>query len=763
MVSQFKLLVTGIVQGVGFRPFCARLAKRLDLSGSVQNTSEGVRITLEGPAHLIESYMELLSREHPPLAVVSDIQVESVGQVRAPSGSFTIEKSLTQRRQRVLIPPDVATCPECLEEVRTPGERRYRYPFTNCTNCGPRYSIIERLPYDRPFTTMHSFAMCDACQKEYEDPFDRRYHAQPIACPLCGPQLEFITARESADASWYGEEALQKAVESLQGGEIVAIKGLGGYHLACDAFNETSVSRLRERKMRPMKPFAVMVADREQAERLLVLSEESMDFLQSPRAPICIGKTRRPCLAPSVAPGQNSIGVMLPYTPLHWLLMEHFEVLVMTSANLSDEPLIADDREALEKLGGIADAFLRHNRPIFRRIDDSVAIDASEGPIMVRRARGFVPSPLFVPQELPELLAAGAEMKSTFALTQGRCIFPSQYLGDLKDIATVGLYKEALRHYRFLFRIDPAFLVCDMHPQFLSTATAREETEGRLEELAVQHHHAHLAACLAEHEKDGPAIGLILDGTGYGADGTIWGGELLVGDVDGYRREGHLAPFRLVGGDRAVAEPWRSALSLLVEALGWDGARSIAKELWPQRTETVEQLFDAYHLFPVTTSCGRLFDGVAALLGCCATVSFDGEAPMLLEGAVDESCDAIMPFLVYHDSEGLISLDWKPAVRWLVSHRNDTLSRSAAAFHRGLAAALVQAVALLHCRCGLSTVVLSGGVWQNRLLSDEVAEGIREKGWTPLLHKRLPPNDECVAVGQAVIGARYLEKKGAYA
>ncbi|WP_029166478.1 carbamoyltransferase HypF [Aminiphilus circumscriptus] len=756
MNIRVSCLVIGTVQGVGFRPFCVRLAARHGVGGDIRNTSRGVEVLLEGESTAVDAFLRDLTASPPPLAMINDISVQERTLLSSsPRSAFSILPSLSQEEQQVFIPPDVATCAECLAEIKNPRERRFRYPFTNCTNCGPRFTIITSLPYDRPGTTMASFPLCPSCAKEYEDVNDRRYHAQPVACPACGPRLRFLS-RDGEELA-LENEALLRASCALREGHIVAIKGLGGFHLAVRPEDHEAILRLRQRKVRPHKPFALMVKDTTVAKRLVRLSAKAEALLVSPAAPIllCFIKEKG-ILSPLVAPYRNTLGIMLPYTPLHHLLMEDFDALIMTSANLSDEPLVADTPEALIRLRDLADFFLEHDRPIRRRIDDSVVACSSEFPVVIRRARGYVPTPFVADAPLPELLAAGAEMKATFAVTQGNSIFLSQYLGDLKELETMDLYKDALLHFLELFKLTPRFLVKDLHPQFVSSRLVEEALASSFEAtLTVQHHHAHLAACLFENRVEESSLGVILDGVGYGTDGTLWGGELLYGNARFFRRVGALESFPLLGGDRAVQEPWRIGYALLAGAVGENEAKVLGSELWPERASVFDVLdrlaFDA----PRTTSCGRLFDGVAALLGLRSEVSYDAQAAMELEDIAEVECDVRAPFSVVA-KEDVLRIDWRPTVRWLLENRGTMGSGALSqAFHAGLAAVFSEVCVHLGRSLETEKVALSGGVWQNMRLLEETRARLERAGLVPLLHRQIPPNDECVALGQAMIGAAH--------
>ncbi len=752
MGHEVTILITGIVQGVGFRPFCAKLARELGLGGSVRNTSDGVEIILRGEKHIINEYIARVQTENPDASAITSLEIIEESEIDKDfSTTFNIVKSKRMKKQRVLIPPDIATCKDCLEEMKDPSNRRYRYPFINCTNCGPRYTIIQDLPYDRPETTMKKFTMCKDCHAEYTTDTDRRYHAQPNACFECGPELWLQDSEKSISTK--GDKAISECVNLIRTGSIVAIKGLGGFHLACDPYNPVAIETLRNRKNRKKKPFALMVKNIEVAEKLCILTTQIKKTLLSSKRPIVICYKRNNCgICESIAPGQNDLGLMLPYTPLHHLIMESFDALVMTSANISDSPIIAANEEALEKLGSIADSFLFHNRDIHMPIDDSVISVSGRMKILLRRSRGFVPAPFPLPVNSPVILAAGGEMKSTFSITQEKILFPGQYLGDLKQIPTINYYRRALKHFMKLYNLKPEFLVHDMHPQYVSTQIALEETDIKKENImTVQHHHAHLASCLLENRHQGKAIGLILDGTGFGTDGTIWGGEFLVGDIEDFYRAGHFLSSNLPGGEKAVLEPWRYALSLLTQTFGHDKTIDIARSIWPEFRNTIPLISGTVHSGPVTTSAGRLFDGVSALLNICTLSSFDGEAAVLLESNAKGTAKA--PFESFKENDKWI-LDWRNAIAWIIHNRTKISEKEiSAGFHYGLARELTRISSSIASETGIKHVALSGGVWQNRRLLNLTYTLLEREGMKTLVHKTLSPNDECVSTGQAVIGA----------
>jgi hydrogenase maturation protein HypF len=753
MLSYRKVLVSGIVQGVGFRPFCARMALEMGANGSVRNTSEGVVIELEGDVALLEEYLRRIEREQPDAAAVTSIEIleEEIPRVKRVFSRFSIERSIRQDEQRVLIPPDIATCDDCLRELDDPHDRRFQYPFINCTNCGPRYTIIRDLPYDRPSTTMSRFELCASCRDEYEDPHNRRFHAQPNACPECGPSVTLTDAAENLLS--HGTKALEMLADRLRRGAIAAIKGLGGFHLACDAYSDASVGLLRLRKHRPHKPFALMVADEAAAESLVILSHSARRALTGSRRPIVLCPSRScDSVSSLVAPGQDTIGIMLPYTPLHHLIMRNFRALVMTSANMSEAPIISDNTQAMDRLATIADVFLMHNRDIHMPIDDSVVVPYRRNSFPVRRARGFVPSPVVIPFRAPVIVGAGGEMKATFAVSQRNLVFPSQYLGDLKQVETIEFYRRALAHLLRLYNFHPRFFVHDRHPQYLSTKAAIEAFSPLPEAvMAVQHHYAHMAACMIDNRVEDDVIGVIFDGTGYGDDGTIWGGEFLVGNLKEYRRVGSLYPARLPGGEKAILEPWRYAISLLSECYDARTAISLATSLWPERSVLSRSITKALPFSPETTSCGRLFDGVSAILGIRDTISYDGQAAMELEALAGGRLSA--PFDITRRG-GFRHLDWRPAIRWIVE-RLDAPDRRALSggFHRGLARSVAEICDLISHETGIRKIALSGGVWQNKRLLTLTEGLLRIMKLTPLIHRSLSPNDECVSVGQVAIGA----------
>ena len=766
--------VEGVVQGVGFRPFVYRLASELALDGWVLNDARGVLVEAEGDPGALDSLLTRLSSEAPPLASVERVLSEDVA--TAGEAGFRIVESGAGEEPEALVSPDAATCVECLAEVLDPTDRRHRYAFTNCTNCGPRFTIVQGVPYDRPLTTMAGFSMCEACLTEYHDPTDRRFHAQPNACPVCGPTL---TLRDADGKPLESIDPLAAAASAVRDGKVVAVKGLGGYHLACRADHERATASLRERKHREDKPFALMAADLGGTRELVELTAVEEELLLGRARPIVIARRRAgAAVATAVAPGSPDLGVMLPYTPLHHLLVaEAGATLVMTSANVSDEPIAYRDDEAAERLRGIADLFLVHDRPIHMRTDDSVlrSVDAGSGrPLMLRRSRGYVPGSLDLPVSAPvPVVAYGAELKSTFCVAKGRRAWVGHHIGDLANWETLRSFREGVQHFEHLFAVDPAVVAHDLHPDYLSTreALAREGVEA----IGVQHHHAHLAACLAEHGSTGPALGAIFDGTGYGSDGTVWGGELLAGDLAGFERAAHLWPVRMPGGERAIREPWRMACSWLAEsgtgpagngpggteATGSGPAgtepplpRRLAGAVTPERWRQVASLCASGVASPLTSSAGRLFDAVAALCGLRAQVNYEGQAAVELEALAHAGGGASGEGYPLPLSDGL--LDARGTIRAVVADLEAGAEPAlvAARFHAGMASGTASACAVLAGARGLDTVVLSGGVFQNRLLLEATTTRLEAAGLRVLRPERLPPNDGGIAYGQAAIAAR---------
>jgi hydrogenase maturation protein HypF len=870
--QRLRVEIHGAVQGVGFRPFVYRLATDLALAGWVINDTRGVFIEVEGPQADLARFLERVSVEKPPRAIIHSMDsawLDPVGY-----DGFEIRHSEEHGAKTVLVLPDIATCADCLAEVFDPDDRRYRYPFTNCTNCGPRFSIIQALPYDRPNTTMRRFIMCPDCQAEYEDPLDRRFHAQPNACAVCGPRLA-LYARPPMDdeaprrrdegrtrrspewgrtedervsltegqsplvvAPWSlvaeGDDALRRTADALRNGQIVAVKGLGGFHLMTDARDAATITRLRERKPRRDKPFALMARDLEQARTLCEISPQAEALLTSPEAPIVLLR-RRPGapVAEEVAPGNPTLGVMLPYTPLHHLLLCELDFpVVATSGNLTDEPICTDEREAIQRLGHIADLFLVHDRPIARHVDDSVTWVVQGEPRLLRRARGYAPLPVLVSRPLPTILGVGAHLKNTVALSVDRQVFISQHIGDLETPEAMAAFERVIADFLRLYEATPVAIAHDMHPDYLSTRWAQEQgleigdwgleigdsetcnsqspipnlqapgpkpqapssnLQSPISLIPVQHHHAHLAACLAENGVEGPALGVTWDGTGYGTDGGVWGGEFLLGDAADFTRVAHLRPFRLPGGDAAIKEPRRVALALLWELYGEtvldrEDLAPVQAFRPPERRLLAQMLRRGLNA-PLTTSAGRLFDAVAALVGLHQQVTFEGQAAMALEFAVDGEVEDAYPIVIkttkpraggtkderqspaqagQRTEPGIgrrslvlgpssLVLDWQPLVEAVLEDLQQGVKPGiiAARFHN----ALVDAILAVAQAVGEPRVALTGGCFQNRLLTERAARRLNDAGFQVLLQRQVPPNDGGISLGQVVVAAARLERE----
>ncbi|MFW5837560.1 MAG: carbamoyltransferase HypF, partial [Desulfovibrionaceae bacterium] len=760
-IERRRAVAAGQVQGVGFRPFVYRLAVEHGLSGRVQNAPEGVVMELQGAGDALDAFLKDFQDKLPPLARVIRLDVAEAAPVPGEAG-FRIEKSAQGAGHDVLISPDTATCPDCLAEMFDPGDRRHLYPFTNCTNCGPRYTITRSIPYDRPVTSMACFPMCQACQAEYDNPADRRFHAQPNACPECGPRL-WLVDRLGRELEHQGDH-LRATAGLLAQGRVVAVKGLGGFHLACDATDETAVALLRERKRRPHKPLAVMVPSLDHAAALGEVGDAEREWLLGALRPIVLLARRETSpLAASVAPDTDRIGTMLPYTPLHHVLLHHFSALrgaaaalVMTSGNLSDEPISLGNREALQRLSGVADAFLLHERDILVRTDDSVLrpLPGRRAPLIFRRARGFVPEPVFLPRSGPCVLGVGPELKATLCLTKAAAAYPSQHIGDMENLETLDFHREILEHLKKILRVDPVLAVHDLHPDYMTTSLARDLG---LPAHGLQHHAAHAHAVLAENGVAEPALAIALDGTGYGEDHTIWGGEVLLVDPEtaAHQRLARLRPFRLPGGEAAVREPWRTAQALLWEI----GERDPGQWEWPwlqdfgPASRFLPQMLDKNINSPLTSSCGRLFDGISALAGLCPAISYEGQAAIRLERAQDPSEQQAYP-LPLDLAQDPAELDVRELVQSVVQDLRRGVPAQAVArrFHRGLALGLAEAAATLARHHKVTKVGLSGGVLQNATIAVELSQALGERGLEPLLHVHLPPNDGCISLGQAVYG-----------
>jgi hydrogenase maturation protein HypF len=791
--QRLRVSIRGAVQGVGFRPFVYRLATSLDLVGWVKNTAQGVFIEVEGIAAVLENFLLRLESEKPPRSFIQSLEssfLDSVGYT-----SFVILPSEDSSQtgsspKNALVLPDISTCPECLNDVFDPANRRYLYPFTNCTNCGPRFSIIEALPYDRPNTSMRGFAMCSECLQEYEDPRDRRFHAQPNACPACGPHLELWD--QDGRVLSRRHEALQQAAQLLRQGQVVAIKGLGGFHLMVDGRNQEAVSLLRQRKRREEKPLALMFDRLESLTEECDIGELEKRLLLSPESPIVLLRKSRPShsrLAEGIAPHNPYLGAMLPYTPLHHLLMRELGFpVVATSGNLSDEPICIDQHEALRRLKGIADYYLVHDRPIARHLDDSIARVLLGREQVLRRARGYAPLPIHVKPSLPSILAVGAHLKNTVAMSLGQEIFLSQHIGDLETPQALEAFQAVIESFKKLYDYTPAQIVCDLHPDYISSRYAHKS---RLPITTVQHHFAHVAACMAENQLEGDLLGISWDGTGYGLDETVWGGEFIKFQNGGFERMAWFRPFRLPGGGKAVKEPRRSALGLFYEL--WGDALFEKTELLPVKAFTAAELSLIQGMLqkginaPVTSSVGRIFDAVASLLGLRQLARFEGQAAMELEFLLDDiQCEETYPLNYFAGQQeskspetnpplpailtssasaaardvklgsGII-VDWGPLVEALLTdvERHTAAPVMAAKFHNTMVHAIIEVAEA----CGLERVVLTGGCFQNRYLTERAVFCLRQRGFRPYWHQRIPPNDGGIALGQ-VFAAALVQSKG---
>jgi hydrogenase maturation protein HypF len=751
--ERLKVTVRGAVQGVGFRPFVYRLATEFSLKGWVLNSSQGVFLEVEGAPAELRQFLLRLEKDKPSRAIIQSLEssfLDATGY-----DTFEIRYSDDAGAKTVLILPDIAPCADCLREIADPADRRHRYPFINCTNCGPRFSIIEDLPYDRAHTTMRAFTMCPACDREYHDPLDRRFHAQPNACPACGPQLELWDAQGNVLAA--RDDALRATAEKIHTGEIVALKGIGGFQFLADARSETAVQRLRERKHREEKPFAVMHPSAESAARDCELSDLERRLLASAEAPIVLLHRRASAfLAVNLAPGNPNLGVMLPSSPLHHLLLGELGFpVVATSGNRSDEPICIDEREALGRLAGLADCYLVHNRPIMRQVDDSIVRVVHDREMVLRRARGYAPLPLHRTKPLPCVLAVGAHLKNSVALSVGTEIFLSQHIGDLETSQAHDAFRRVIADLQRLYDVTPDFIACDLHPDYLST---RHAAQLGARVVPVQHHWAHVLSCLAENEIDGPALGVSWDGTGYGPDGTIWGGEFLRANDDGFfTRVAHLRTFRLPGGEAAVRQPCRTALGLLFECDGnafrpSPGGRRLPPfaEFSDAELSLIRQMVAKGVQAPLTSSAGRLFDAVAALLGIRQRVRFEGQAAMELEFAARANIETHYPFELRAGEPAVI--DWQPMIEQIIAEmeRQEDIAIMAAKFHNTLAEMIV-AVAR---RTGENKVALTGGCFQNRYLLERAIRRLTETGFRPCWHQRVPTNDGGIALGQVMAAVR---------
>ena len=780
-----QIEVSGIVQGVGFRPYIYRLATSRHLSGTIHNTSAGVTIEIQGPAETVQDFVDRLPAEAPPLARITNLAVRDVPCVVAQIGSdqdFRIVHSAEGEEVRTLISPDVAICSDCLREMFDPNDRRYRYPFINCTNCGPRFTIIRDIPYDRPSTSMAVFPMCPGCQAEYEAPLNRRFHAQPNACWECGPRVELW---DKSGTRIECRDPIIEAVSSLHAGLVVAVKGLGGFHLAVDATNPAAVALLRQRKRRVEKPFAVMVPDLRAAEEICELNDAASAALQSIQRPIVLlpkklrpgGDARLSIIPDEVAPFNRYLGIFLPYTPLHYLLLAEggFKALVMTSGNQSEEPIAIDNREAVDRLNGLADYFLVHNRDILLRCDDSVVRVAGGVTRQLRRSRGFVPVPVFLKDDQPSVLAVGGELKNTICLTKGKHAFLSQHVGDLENAESYSFFHEAIEHLERILEIRPEIIAYDLHPDYFSTRWALQQNGVQL--VGVQHHHAHIASCMAENHLEGRVIGFALDGTGYGTDGKIWGGEVLIAGYEGFERAAHFEYVPLPGGAAAIREPWRMAVSYLAHYFGREFLKPqflkfdipFLRQLNRPKAELLVRMMEQGVNSPLTSSCGRLFDAVAALVGIRQQVNYEAQAAIELEMAM-ASPDVKLPKIASPEKDTAYPMQLVPEDgHWIIGTRPlfeallDDLGRNlpvgaiSRRFHNGLVEGFVQLAMALQKKTALNRVCLSGGTFHNIYLSERLEARLSEAGFEVFTQKEVPSGDGGLSLGQALVAVAKLQ------
>jgi hydrogenase maturation protein HypF len=747
-----KLEVNGIVQGVGFRPFVFQLANKHQLKGKIANTSNGVSIVVEGREEFIGYFIKNLTENAPLLANITDIK--TYPQKVQNYNDFSIAKSIGQNKSRsVLISPDVSVCDDCLKELFNPEDRRYLYPFINCTNCGPRYTIIDDIPYDRPFTSMKHFNMCHLCQAEYDDPANRRFHAQPNACPECGPDITLLDNNKEVVGI---RSPIQKAIELLQNGHILAIKGLGGFHLVVDACNDTAVALLRERKNREEKPFALMALNIPKIKMFAHATPDEKILLTDISRPIVLlNKKQSHPISLNVAPNNTYFGVMLPYTPLHYLLLKNaFSALVMTSGNISEEPIAIDNEEAFERLSKIADYFLIHNRDIYLRSDDSILRYEAGDTRFIRRSRGFVPVPIFLKNSLPEVLACGGELKNAICLTKNDRAFVSQHIGDLENLETDRFFRKTISHMKRILKIEPEFIAHDLHPDYLSTVYADEQKQ--IKKIGVQHHHAHIVSCMAENHTDGPVIGLAFDGTGFGTDGNIWGGEVLIADTAHFSRAAHLEYIPMPGSASAIREPWRMAVSCLFYAFGdkfMGMDLPVIKEIEKEKIDIVIEMIKKRINSPMTSSMGRLFDGIASMVGIRQHINFEGQAAMELEMMSDDTTTEAYDFEMISDKSPVIQTF--PIIRGVAHDIAKGVSQQVigSKFHQTIVRLFTKVCEMVRSKTGINTVAMSGGVFQNRILLCGLKSSLKDKNFKTIAQKKVPCNDGGLSLGQAVAAA----------
>ena len=748
--ERYHILIRGIVQGVGFRPFMHQLAEQYGLTGWIRNTSQGVEMELEGLSGTLAGFPELVRRQAPPMAVIEEIRTERLP-VLSHDRTFRILESAAPSLRRTLISPDIGICDACRRELFSRGDRRRRYPFINCTDCGPRFTIVRDIPYDRKNTAMAAFPMCPACAAEYADIRSRRYHAQPDCCPDCGPALTFLDAQGREEKG----DPLRAAAELLLRGGILAVKGLGGFHLACRPDSAEGAARIRAVKGRDERPLALMCRDMETVKRLCEVSAEERTLLESPQKPIVLLRKKSTFPYPSVS-DNRSAGIMLPYTPLHCLLLaEGTDTLIMTSANLSGLPILCGNEETVRTFAGAVDGFLVHNRGIEAPCDDSVVRAAGRGTLLIRRSRGYVPAPVKIACEGRAVLALGAEQKASFCFLQDGHAFPGQHIGDLKNLETLDVYEGQIARLGHLLDLRPELLACDRHPDYLSTGYAREKAarEG-LPLVQVQHHHAHMASCMADNGLEDPCIGIIWDGTGLGMDGTIWGGEFLTGDCTSFARAGTIRPIALPGGDRAVLQPWRTGVSLLLDA-GVDPARLFDSPAVPDLCRMIRENVNC----PLSSGMGRLFDGAAAICGLLRNAAYEGQGAVLLENAAEEEAAGEYPVLLDKQRDCLC-FDWRDMIRAMAEDclRGVPACQVTAGFLHTLIRMAVRMCLAIREETGLRSVVLSGGTFQNVYLLSRLPGALEEQGFSVYCHRQVSPNDEGLSLGQAVIAGRGGER-----
>lgn len=751
MARRIEITITGIVQGVGFRPYVYNLAVSMGIKGHVANTSEGVRIEAEGED--VQSFLDALFKAPPPLSRIWEYETRLLPVENDPG--FRILES-SDKGSFTLISPDISVCDNCLKELFDPGDRRYLYPFINCTNCGPRFTITRSVPYDRANTTMAIFKMCPECLAEYRDPQNRRFHAEPNACPVCGPRVELVNSEGISISAT--EEPIERSISLLKDGLILAIKGLGGFHIACDATNEKTVKRLREKKRKSNKPFALMALNTDMLRDYCEISAPEKKLLESNRRPIVLLKKRFLSALGPVAPANAYLGFMLPYTPLHYILLSRMErPLVMTSGNLSEEPIIKDNAEALKRLAPLVDAFLIHNRDIFMRADDSVMgtrkTQDSEIPYFIRRSRGYTPEPVSLLDEGPEVLGAGADLKNTFTITKGGFAIPGQHIGDMENYLTLLAFEESMRNLKKVLRSEPLAIAHDLHPDYMSTSWALGRPERK---YALQHHYAHIGSVMAEHGLKEKVIGVAFDGTGYGTDGKLWGGEFLVCDIHGFERLAHLNYIPLPGGQKAIKEPWRIAVSALIQAQKEKAefcleALGFYDKYGAERVQNLVKMARSDKLSIPSSGAGRLFDAVSALVEICDINTFEAEAAMALEAAITEGVDARYP---YELKEGVPKiLDFSPAIIAITNDLLDGVDKGiiSAKFHNAVAFSILDTVKRINSETGLKKVALSGGTFQNNYLLSGTMRLLGENGFEVFINAKVPCNDGGISLGQAYI------------